>query len=131
MTWQRCLDNLFCGTYSFFFVTDPTCWSQADVARWLGHKMQELKIPAASCQPVCQWAANFEGPGFVQITEDEFKARLPQVRFLFTFISFSSSNTQFYESRIFCLFTFWVFFPDKSFELTSKYTQKCQYNLLY
>lgn len=57
---------------------DPTCWSQADVARWLGHKMQELKIPAASCQPVCQWAANFEGPGFVQITEDEFKARLPQ-----------------------------------------------------
>ena len=67
-----------------FFVTDPTCWSQADVARWLGHKMQELKIPAASCQPVYQWAANFEGPGFVQITEDEFKARLPQVSFLFT-----------------------------------------------
>ena len=31
-------------------------------------------------------------------------------------ISFSSSNTQFYESRIFCLFTFWVFFPDKSFK---------------
>ena len=30
-----------------------------------------------------------------------------------TNISFSSSNTQFYESRIFCLFTFWVFFPDK------------------
>ena len=54
------------------------------MARWLGHKMQELKIPAASCQPVYQWAANFEGPGFVQITEDEFKARLPQVSFLFT-----------------------------------------------
>ena len=45
-----------------------------------------------------------------------------------TIISFSSSNTQFYESRIFCLFTFWVFFPDKSFKLISKYTQKCQYN---
>ena len=44
-----------------------------------------------------------------------------------TVISFSSSNTQFYESRIFCLFTFWVFFPDKSFKLISKYTQKCQY----
>jgi len=57
---------------------DPTCWSQADVASWLRHKMQELKIPAASCQPVFQWAANFEGPGFVQISEDEFKARLPQ-----------------------------------------------------
>ena len=56
------------------------------MARWLGHKMQELKIPAASCQPVYQWAANFEGPGFVQITEDEFKARLPQVSFLFTLI---------------------------------------------
>ena len=46
-------------------------------------------------------------------------------------ISFRSSNTQFYESRIFCLFTFWVFFPDKSFKLISKYTQKCQHNLLY
>ena len=48
-----------------------------------------------------------------------------------TIISFSSSNTQFYESRIFCLLTFWVFFPDNSFKLISKYTQKCQYNLLY
>ena len=47
------------------------------------------------------------------------------------FISFSSSNTQFYESRIFCLFTFWVFFPEKSFEFISKYTQKCQYNSLH
>ena len=34
-----------------------------------------------------------------------------------TSISFSSSNAQFYESRISCLFTFWVFFPDKSFKL--------------
>ena len=32
-------------------------------------------------------------------------------------ILFSSLNTQFYESRIFCLFTFWVFFPDKNFKL--------------
>ena len=68
------------------------------MARWLGHKMQELKIPAASCQPVCQWAANFEGPGFVQITEDEFKARLPQVNFFvyinykYTYISCLSSH---------------------------------------
>ena len=48
-----------------------------------------------------------------------------------TNISFSSLNTQFYESRIFCLFTFWVFFPDKSFKWIPKYTQKCQYNSLY
>ena len=47
------------------------------------------------------------------------------------YISFSSSNTQFYESKIFCLFSFWVFFPDKSFKLISKYTQKCQNNSLY
>ena len=46
-------------------------------------------------------------------------------------ISFSSSNTQYYESRIFCLFSFWVFFPDKSFKLISKYTQKHRYDLLY
>ena len=49
----------------------------------------------------------------------------------FSNISFSSSDTQFYESRFFCLFTFWVFFPDKSFKLISKYTQNCQYNSLY
>ena len=30
-----------------------------------------------------------------------------------TNISFSSLSTQFYESRIFCLFTFWVFFSRK------------------
>ena len=30
------------------------------------------------------------------------------------------------------MFTFWVFFPGKSFKLISKYTQKCQYsNSLY
>ena len=50
------------------------------------------------------------------------------ISFIFNYISFSSSNTQFYESRIFCLFTFWVFFPDKSCKLVSKYTKKCQYN---
>lgn len=49
------------------------------MARWLRYKMQELKIPDASSSLV-QWAAKFEGPGFVQITEDEFKARLPQVK---------------------------------------------------
>ena len=49
------------------------------MARWLRQKMQELKIPAASCQPALQWAANFEGKGLVQITEQEFKARFPQV----------------------------------------------------
>ena len=45
--------------------------------------------------------------------------------------SFSSSNTQFCESQIFCLFTFRVFFPDESFELISKYNQKYQHNYLY
>ena len=48
-----------------------------------------------------------------------------------SYISFSSSNPQFYESRISCLLTFWVFFPNKSFKLISKYTQKCQYKSLY
>ena len=45
------------------------------------------------------------------------------------YILFRSSNTQFYEVRIFCLFTFWVFFPDKSFRSISRYTQKCPYLL--
>ena len=35
-------------------------------------------------------------------------------------ISFSAQGTQFYDSRIFCLFTFSVFFPDKSFKSISK-----------
>ena len=43
--------------------------------------------------------------------------------FALIFISLSASNTQFYESRI-SLFTFWLFFPDKSFKLISKYTPK-------
>ena len=51
--------------------------------------------------------------------------------YVYLFISFSSSNTQFYKCWIFCFFTFWVFFLDKSFKLISKYTQKCQLNLLY
>ena len=42
--------------------------------------MQELKIPTASSQSALQWAANFEGSSFVHITEEEFKARLPEVR---------------------------------------------------
>ena len=36
------------------------------------------------------------------------------------YILFSSSNTQFYESQIFSLLTFWVFFPDKSFYINIK-----------
>ena len=36
-------------------------------------------------------------------------------------------ETQFYESRIVCLFTFWIFSTDKSFKLISKCTQKCQH----
>ena len=68
------------------------------MARWLRHKMQELKIPTASYQPVFQWAANFEGPGFVQITEDEFKARLPQVIYLLL------HKSQWYFCRILLLF---------------------------
>ena len=39
---------------------------------------------------------------------------------LLSCISFSSLNTQFCEFWIFCLFTFWVFFPDKSFKSISK-----------
>ena len=47
-----------------------------------------------------------------------------------TNISFSPSNTQFYKSGIFCLFTFWLFFS-KVLNQQKKYSQKCQYNLLY
>ena len=46
-------------------------------------------------------------------------------------ILFSSSTTKLCESRIFCLFTFWVFFTDKSFTLISKHTHECQYHSLY
>ena len=59
---------------------DPQCWGQAHVVSWMRHKMQELKIPTASSQSALQWAANFEGSSFVHITEEEFKARLPEVR---------------------------------------------------
>ena len=58
---------------------DPQCWGQAHVVSWMRHKMQELKIPTTSSQSALQWAANFEGSSFVQIPEEEFKARLPEV----------------------------------------------------
>ena len=51
--------------------------------------------------------------------------------FLSSLVLLCSLTSQFYESWIFCLFTFWVFFQNKNFELMSKYIQKCQYNLLY
>ena len=38
-------------------------------------------------------------------------------KMILCFILFTSSNTQFYESRIYCLYTFWVFSPDKSLRL--------------
>ena len=72
--------------------------------------------------------------GFPQQPQFSWRGKLDATHLCCKFdttISFSSSNTQFYESRIFCLFTFWVHFPDKSFKLIKKYTQKCQYNLLY
>ena len=80
---KQLVNNDFNKDVSNLCFSDPTSWSQADVARWLRHKMQELKIPSASCQPALQWAANFEGKGLVQITEQEFKARFPQVKIFY------------------------------------------------
>lgn len=45
--------------------------------RWMDWTMQQLNIPqAATDQPVQDWAV--DGPGFVQLTEDQFKEKLPQ-----------------------------------------------------
>merc|ERR1712079_331606 len=59
---------------------DPQCWSQRDVVIWMRAKMQEFKIPNDSHMRAMEWltAANIDGPGFVQIPEEEFKARLPE-----------------------------------------------------
>ena len=69
----------------FIYFSDPQCWSQRDVVIWMRAKMQEFKIPNDSHMRAMEWltAANIDGPGFVQIPEEEFKARLPEV-----FISF-------------------------------------------
>ena len=69
----------------YLFFSDPQCWSQRDVVIWMRAKMQEFKIPNDSHMRAMEWltAANIDGPGFVQIPEEEFKARLPEV-----FISF-------------------------------------------
>ena len=64
-------------------------------------------------------------------TFSNFSCLFENLYFNLFIISFSSSNTQFYESWIFCLFSFLSILLDKSFKLISKYTQKCQYNLLY
>lgn len=58
---------------------DPIRWSKSDVARWLRYKMQELKIPLASTQQSSyEWTSNIDGPGLVQLSETDFKQRLPQ-----------------------------------------------------
>ena len=113
--------------------------------------LAQLKYKAACCSQRHAWPSS-EGPErpepqkgkgsnrnfvFVEITliSLSFNTPMSDFRYLFscpchsrvkekTNISFSSSNTQFYESQIFCLYTFWVFFPDKSFKLKFGYSEK-------
>ena len=66
---------------------------------WMRAKMQEFKIPNDSHMRAMEWltAANIDGPGFVQIPEEEFKARLPEV--FISFFSLLSSKLGTYSPR--------------------------------
>ena len=47
--------------------------------------------------------------------------------YLVRLIRINNMNPKFLQ-QIFCLFTFWVLLPGKSFELKLRYIKKCQHN---
>ena len=71
--------KVFFKVKSRTFFPDPCRWSRVDVIRWMEWTMQQFHIPAtqATATPVQEWAT--EGTGFVQLTEAQFKDKLPQV----------------------------------------------------
>ena len=102
---------------------------------YLAHRIQQPRTTTATkatkawaIQKSCSSHAFTNSQSRIRTT---YLKKIGKFRNSWLWFSFSSLNTQFYDSRIFCLFTFWVFFPNKSNKLISKYIQKCQYNSLY
>jgi len=53
---------------------DPSCWSKSDIKSWMTWTQQQYNIPPFDYG---LWAA-YSGAGFVRLTEDDFKQRIPQ-----------------------------------------------------
>ena len=62
------------------FNSDPSAWSKLDVTKWVIWAMHQYNIPNSGSCPVEQWASNMDGQTFAQMTEQDFRARMPQVR---------------------------------------------------
>ena len=113
--WQFELLTMFLHTFqgSYHEISDfPICENILNILISLDmdkHKLQHS--PHNLCESQSNWKT--------KVAVRKHYVSFSSLRFISN-ISFSSSNTQFYESQIFCLFTFWVFFPDKSFKLILK-----------
>ena len=75
---------------------------------WIAHKSHRLYKNMVNISRN-HWISKFKREFLYQNQVHQFKY-IPVFTNFELFVSFSSLNTQFYESRIFCLFTFWVVF---------------------
>ena len=58
-----------------FLFIDPSRWSKQDIKSWMTWTQQQFNIPPFDFG---LWAA-YTGTGFVQLNENDFKQRIPQV----------------------------------------------------
>ena len=65
--------------------SDPSAWSRSDLDRWIRWTMSQYNIPDPSGAVAQQWAATaageeMDGQRFLQLSEQDFRDRMPQVR---------------------------------------------------
>ena len=70
---------------SIYLFTDPSAWSRSDVGRWIRWTMNQYNIPDPSGAVAQQWAATaageeMDGRRLLQLSEQDFRDRMPQVR---------------------------------------------------
>lgn len=64
---------------SLEFLSDPHHWQRDDVISWLRYTMHQFNVSESQPnQPIEDWAM-IDGPRFMQLTEADFKNKLPEV----------------------------------------------------
>jgi hypothetical protein len=66
------------------FPSEPLSWCHSDLSRWIRFTMQQYNIDSAAAgNSVDAWTTDdgseMDGRGFVQMSEQEFRDRMPQV----------------------------------------------------
>ena len=82
----------------FPIVTDPSAWSRADLGRWIRWTMQQFNIPDPDGSVARAWDADEAtadgGRSFLQLSEQDFRSRMPQVSSNIDWQSQSSVRSQ-------------------------------------